>query len=77
MADQTIQDPTGFAAILTEQCWVEHITRNHPELAPFRPWVVETVETPDGIFFGKRDPSRRVYARRYAQVPDVGNELTL
>ncbi len=25
----------------------------------------------------KRDPSRRAYARKYAHVPGVGNELTL
>jgi hypothetical protein len=77
LADQTIRDPTGFEAILTEQCWVEHVTRNHPEMAAFRQWVGETVEAPDGIYFGRRDPSRRVYARRFAHVPGVGNELTL
>jgi len=77
LADQTIRDPTGFTVILTEQCWAEHITRNHPELVPFRSWVVETVEAPDGIYLGRRDPSRRVYARRYALVAGVGNELTL
>ena len=46
-------------------------------MAAFRQWVADTVEAPDGIYLGRRDPSRRVYARRYAHVPGVGNELML
>ena len=74
--DQNVIDPTGYAVILTEQAWA-HVIRRHPEMSPFRPLVIRTVEGPDSIYLGKRDSSRRVYARRYARVPGLGNELTL
>src|SRR3990170_3890080 len=74
---EIIQDPTGFEVILTDKCWTDHILRRHPELGPFRKLVVETVKKPDGIYQGKRDPSNRIYPRKYPEVPGVGNWLDL
>ena len=73
---QVISDPTGFAAILTDECW-EHIAARHPEMQPFRQFVVETVQQPDRIYSGKRDPTRRIYRKKYAHVPGVGDSLDL
>ena len=75
--DHHVVDPTGLGVILTEECWLDHITTRHPEMHPFKEMVLETTRAPDPIYVGKRDPSRRVYARKYAHVPGVGNELTL
>lgn len=75
--DQHVVDPTGLSVILTEQCWFGHITMQHPEMGPFRGEVLQTIQAPDAIYRAKRDPSRRIYTRRYAHVPGVGNELTL
>jgi hypothetical protein len=73
---QAISDPTGFNAILTDECW-EHIAAHHPEMAPFRHFVVETVQQPDGIYSGKRDPARRIYRKRYVHVAGVGDSLDI
>ena len=77
MADEALIDPTGFQAILTERTWAEHIATKHPEVARLRDRVVETIKSPDAIHFGKRDPSCRIYTKRYADTPGVGKELTL
>jgi hypothetical protein len=71
-----IRDPAGFEAILTDECWA-HITARHPEMEPFRESVVETIGHPDGIHLGKRDPSRRIYRKKYASVPGLGDSLDL
>jgi len=73
---EAIPDPTGFQAILTDECW-QHIVSRHPEMQPFRQFVVETIREPDGIYSGKRDPSRRIYCKRYLQVSEVGDTLDL
>lgn len=73
---ENIRDPTGFEAILTEECW-GHITSRHPEMVPFRVFVVEALRQPDGIHLGKRDPTRRIYRRRHVSVPGVGYSLDL
>jgi hypothetical protein len=75
--DERVVGPTGLEVILTEQCWSGHIVAHHPEMASFKARVVETIRAPDAIYQAKRDPSRRAYARKYAHVPGVGNELTL
>ena len=75
--DEHVVDPTGLGVILTGECWLGHITTRHPEMQPFRERVLETIGAPHAIYLAKRDPSRRVYARKYAHVPGVGNELTL
>ena len=74
--EEAISDPTGFQAILTDDCW-QHIVSRHPEMQPFRQFVVETVRGPDAIYLGKRDPSRRIYCKRYLQVREVGDALNL
>lgn len=71
--DQRIQDPTGFEVILTEQCWSEHITKRHPEMTPFWTQVVDTVQTPDAIYLGRRDPSTRIYMKKYPSLSDTAN----
>ncbi len=76
-SDQTIRDPEGFEALLTERCWTGHITKHHPELRSFRERVIQTIEAPDAIHLGHRDRGCRIYTRRYSEVPDVGYELTL
>ena len=75
--DETILDPTGFEAIFTDECWTGHIVTGHPEMAPFRQRIVETIANPDAIYSGKRDPRSRIYAKKYAETPGVGRELTL
>ena len=73
---ERIQDPTGFKAILTDECW-SHITTRHPEMGPFRASVVEAIRKPDGIYLGKRDSARRIYRKRHLSVPGVGGSLDL
>ena len=65
---EKFRDPAGFEATLTDACWA-HITARHPVMEPFR--------QPDRIHLGKRDPARRIYRKRYAHVPDVGDSLDL
>lgn len=74
--EEAISDPTGFQAILTDDCW-QHIVSRHPEMQPFRQFVVETIREPNAIHSGKRDPSRRIYYKRYLQVHGVGDTLAL
>jgi len=74
--DETISDPTGFQAILTDDCW-RHIVSRHPEMLPLRQFVVEAVGGPDAIYLGKRDPARRIYRKRHLQVRGVGDSLDL
>ncbi|MBI1984150.1 MAG: hypothetical protein HYS61_08130 [Acidobacteria bacterium] len=71
-----ISDPTGFEAILTDECW-QHITARHPEMGPFRQFVVETIQQPEGIYSGKRDPTRTIYQKKYVHVPGLGGSLDL
>lgn len=74
--EETISDPTGFQAILTDDCW-QHIVSRHPEMQPFKQFVVETIRQPDGIYSGKRDPARRIYRKKYEHVPELGSSLDL
>lgn len=62
---------------MTEECWEQHITKHHPEMAPYRDCVVETIETPDAIYEGKRDPLSRIYCRKYRRIERIGNSLDL
>ena len=47
--DEVIADPTGFQAILTDECW-KHIVSRHPEMETFRHLVVETVQGPNAVY---------------------------
>jgi hypothetical protein len=69
-------DPTGFRAVLTDECW-RHITDRHPEMKPFRKFVGAAIQEPDAIHLGKRDPTCRIYRKRYEDVPGVGKGLHL
>jgi hypothetical protein len=73
---EKIRDPTGFEAILTDECWA-HIATRHPEMAPFRESVKEAMRHPDGIHLGKRDPARRIYRKRYRDIPVSGGSFDL
>src|SRR6266568_3355000 len=72
--EETLSDPTGFEAILTDECW-RHITARHPEMGSLRELVREAVRQPDGIYLGKRDPTRRIYRKRYRDIPGLGGPL--
>lgn len=74
--EEAISDPTGFQAILTDECW-QHIVSRHPEMRPLKELVLEAIRNPDGIYLGKRDPRRRIYSKRYLQVRGVGDSLSL
>ncbi len=74
--EETISDPTGFQAILTNDCW-RHIVLRHPVMEPFEEFVTETIRQPDGIYSGKRDPARKIYRKKYGHVPGVGDSLDL
>jgi phage-Barnase-EndoU-ColicinE5/D-RelE like nuclease2 len=69
-----VQDPTGLEIVLTDECW-RHVVSRHPEMEPFKELVLKTIREPDGIYAGKRDPSRRIYRKSYSEVPGVGNSL--
>jgi hypothetical protein len=69
-----VHDPTGLEVVLTDECW-RHIVSHHPEMEPFKELVLNTIRQPDGIYEGKRDPSRRIYRKGYSEVPGVGNSL--
>lgn len=70
------QDPTGLEVVLTDESW-EHIISRHPEMSGLKEFVLETIRQPDGIYWGKRDPTRRIYRKGYSEVPGVGNSLEL
>jgi hypothetical protein len=74
--DETIFDPTGLQLVLTDKCW-SHIVSRHPEMLPFKELVVDAVRQPNGIYLGKRDPSRRIYRKRHLQVPGLGGPYDL
>jgi hypothetical protein len=74
--EEVAQDPKGATVVLTDDCW-QHITANHPEMLSFRTYVLETIRVPDGIYKGRRDPTRKIYRKTYAQVPGLGNALDL
>jgi hypothetical protein len=74
--EETISDPTGFQAVLTDDCW-RHIISHHPEMHPFKEFVTETIRQPDGIYSVKRDPARRIYRKKFSHVPGLGDSLDL
>jgi phage-Barnase-EndoU-ColicinE5/D-RelE like nuclease2 len=74
--EEVISDPTGSQAILTDACW-QHIVSRHPEMNAFRQYIVEAIRAPDGVYTGKRAPSRKIYRKRYLQVVGVGDSLDL
>lgn len=74
--DETISDPTGLRLVFTDDCW-QHIVSRHPEMRPFKEFVVEAIRKPDDICLGKRDPSRRIYRKRHLQIEGLGGPLDL
>jgi hypothetical protein len=72
--EETISDPTGFQAVLADECW-QHITAHHPEMGSRRDLVRQAIQQPDAIHLGKRDPKRRIYRKEYRDVPGLGGRL--
>lgn len=71
---EEFKDPTGFRAVLSDECWT-HIIKGHPEMKPFKGFVEAAIQKPDAIHLGKRDPTCRIFRRRYQEVPGVGEWL--
>jgi hypothetical protein len=74
--DETISDPMGFQAVLTDECW-RHITARHPEMESYRGLVREAIQQPDAVHLGRRDPGRRIYRKRHLHVAGIGDSLDL
>ena len=55
----------GLQVELDDDHWKSHIIKGHPELMPHRELAIETLRNLDGVYRSKRDPSTRIYARRY------------
>ncbi len=73
---EVVQDPTGMEVVLTDECW-KHVAAHHPEMREFKGLVLDTIQRPDAIYRGKRDPTRRIYKKNYFEVAGVGNSLDL
>lgn len=58
----------GLDAVLDEDHWNDHILNGHPELLPYRDFVIETLKYPEGVYRSKRDPTSRIYPRSYSKV---------
>jgi len=46
-------------------------------MGPYRERVIETIQHPDGVYSGKRDPARKVYQKRYRDIPAEGGLFDL
>ncbi len=64
----TILAVDGLPVELDEDHWKTHVLKGHPELTPYREFVIETLKQPDGVYRGKRDPTTRIYAKTYAGI---------
>jgi hypothetical protein len=73
---EVVHDPTAMEVVLTDECW-KHVISHHPEMSQFKEFVLETIECPDAIYRGKRDPTRRIYKKNYFEVAGLGNSLDL
>ena len=58
----------GLQAVLDEAHWEAHVLAGHPELRGKLELVIETLQEADEIFRSKRDPSTRIYLKRYADI---------
>lgn len=64
----TIRTVDGLEAALDEGHWQSHVLLGHPELQGKHELVTETLQNADAVFRGKRDPSARIYLKRYADI---------
>jgi hypothetical protein len=58
----------GLEAVLDEGHWEAHVLVGHAELMGKRELVIETLQNADAVFRSKRDPSTRIYLKRYADI---------
>jgi hypothetical protein len=58
----------GLEVILDEEQWEAHVLVGHPELQSKRNLVIETLENADAVFRSKRDPSTRIYLKKYTDL---------
>lgn len=64
----TIGTPDGLEVVPDDDQWKKHIAARHPQLLPYRDLVIETLRQPEGIYRGKRDPTTRIYTKRYWKI---------
>jgi len=55
-------------ANLDEDHWNAHIVTEHFELLPYQRLVIETLQRPEFICRGKRDPTTKIYQRTYENI---------
>ncbi len=58
------RDAFGGIIELTEERW-KHITKEHPEVRPYRSQIQEVLERPDYVKRSKRDSTVLLYYRFY------------
>jgi len=63
-----VETADGLTVHLDESHWEQHIIARHPELRAHREKVIETLQSPDGVFRSKRDPGTRIYTKTFADV---------
>ena len=63
-----IRTVDGLGAVLDETHWEAHVLAGHSELRGKRELVIETLESADAVFRSKRDPSTRIYLKRYEDI---------
>ena len=63
---QIIRSRTGVPIRLTDERW-KHVSKNHPEVAPMRQEILETIAEPDVIQEG--DSGELIAIRMYERTP--------
>ena len=63
----------GLDVVLDEDHWKTHILKGHPELLPYRDFVIETLQHPEGVYRSKRNPTTRIYTKSYSEILIGGN----
>jgi hypothetical protein len=63
---EIVRSQSGVPIRLTDERW-KHMAENHPEVAPMRQEILETLAEPDLILGG--DSSELLAIRRYEQTP--------
>ena len=58
----------GVDVVLDEDHWKTHILKRHPELRPYRESVIETLKNSEGVYRSKRNPTVRIYVKKYAKL---------
>lgn len=64
----TETDPQGRGVRLTEQCYLQHILLEHPDMDDSEE-IAQTIEQPEYITTDAVDASRHIYYRTYQRRP--------